>query len=88
MEDKKQKLIEKKGYTLITLFTITPIGIYLLFRYGHYTKTIRVVLSFIFGLSFASTLSLGYSNLEIFLTVIIIVHFILMLLINYREKHQ
>jgi flagellar biosynthesis GTPase FlhF len=47
-----QKIYQRKWFAVLFLFLFAPIGIFLIFKYGHFSKITKVVLSVMFGLIF------------------------------------
>jgi hypothetical protein len=56
MEENK-KFYEKKWFTWVALFTITPVGIICLWRYKHYKTIPAIIFTLIFGIVFLSVIS-------------------------------
>jgi hypothetical protein len=48
----KKKVYQRKWFAVLFLFLFAPVGIILLYKYGHFSKITKVVLSVIFGLIF------------------------------------
>jgi membrane protein involved in colicin uptake len=48
----KKKVYQRKWFAVLFLFLFTPVGIFLLYRYGHFSKITKGVLSVGFGLIF------------------------------------
>ncbi|HZH60687.1 MAG TPA: hypothetical protein VEY70_14155 [Metabacillus sp.] len=48
----KQKFYEKKWFAIIMLLFFAPVGIFLIYKYQHFSKKINLVLSVVFGTLF------------------------------------
>jgi flagellar biosynthesis GTPase FlhF len=48
----KKKVYQRKWFAVLFLFLFAPVGIFLLYRYGHFSKITKGVLSVVFGLIF------------------------------------
>jgi flagellar biosynthesis GTPase FlhF len=48
----KKKVYQRKWFAVLFLFLCAPVGIFLLYRYGHFSKITKGVLSVVFGLIF------------------------------------
>ncbi|WP_100400238.1 MerC domain-containing protein [Bacillus sp. FJAT-44742] len=51
--ENKTKFYEKSWFAWVALIIFAPLGIFLMFKYGHHNKGLRIAVSVIFGLFFA-----------------------------------
>ena len=60
-----KKFYQKKWFAILLLIFFAPVGIFLIFKYGHFKKATNIVLSIVFGIFFLVTVSSVGSDSEI-----------------------
>jgi hypothetical protein len=57
-----EKYYQEKWFAILLLIFFAPVGIFLIYKYGHFKQKTNLVLSIIFGLFFLSVAINGYSE--------------------------
>lgn len=60
-----KKFYQKKWFAILLLIFFAPVGIFLIFKYGHFKKATNIVLSIVFGIFFLAAVSSVGSDSEI-----------------------
>jgi hypothetical protein len=58
----KKKYYQEKWFAILLLIFFAPVGIFLIYKYGHFKQKTNLVLSIIFGLFFLSVAINGYNE--------------------------
>ncbi|MDF2534434.1 MAG: hypothetical protein K0R18_591 [Bacillales bacterium] len=57
-----KKFYQRKWFTVLLLFFFTPVGIFLIFKYDHFSKTTKGILSVAFGIFFLTAAIIGITD--------------------------